>query len=452
MKSIKRCQHIITLFLLLFIAGMAALVIKINRQAPFYMMNSEHHELGMVYDRNGGVLYDGLGQGEYEDNYFIDVGNLIGDDEGLMDNTLVAANIEKLNNYSFSAGLVREGGHAALYTTLDHDVNRQVYNAYQGAKGCAVAYNYITGEILVCTSLPSIDVTKGYGNVDELESGTLMSKALYKTVPGSTQKIPTVISALEIMGYEKLFSKSYYCGGNYVNQTGGVIDCHQAYGHGQLNVQEAVENSCNPWFAQLVEDPDMPLDSIIKKYRKLGYSVNEDKDEYFDIDGIQCEKASTILSDPHEFSTQWGCIGQGETLVSPIQLMMWESAIANGTGKMTMPHIISKVTNVYGEVTETAHTTYSKEIFSPQTASTVKQMLLTNGSNHYMESIGHYSIGIKSGTAQVKDGAEENALLAGFVDDPAHPIAFCVVLENKYSTPVSAEDITRVILSNLCSE
>ena len=82
MKSIRRCQHIITLFLLIFIAGMAALVIKINREAPFYMMNSDHHELGMVYDRNGDVLFDGQGTGQYADNYFLDVGNLIGDDKG----------------------------------------------------------------------------------------------------------------------------------------------------------------------------------------------------------------------------------------------------------------------------------------------------------------------------------------------------------------------------------
>ena len=132
MKSIRRCQSIITLFLVLFIAGMTVLVVKINREAPFYMMHSGKHELGMVYDRNGDVLFDGLGQGTYEDNHFIDIGNIIGDDKGQMNNTLVAQNIDKLNNYSFSAGLVREGGKAAIYTTLDHAANRAVYNALRG--------------------------------------------------------------------------------------------------------------------------------------------------------------------------------------------------------------------------------------------------------------------------------------------------------------------------------
>lgn len=430
---------------------MIALVIKINREASFYMMNSDDRRLGMVYDRNGDTLFDGTGRGQYPDNYFIDVGNLIGDDRGQMENTLVAQNLDDLNNYSFSSGLVESGGKAAIYTTLDHTANRAVYNAYMGAKGCAVAYNYKTGELLVCTSLPSLDVTKGYANIADMESGTLISKAMSGTVPGSTQKVSTVISALEIMGRERLFSKSYSCSGQYVNSTGKTIDCHQSGGHGEQNIQQAIENSCNPFFAQLIEDADMPLERVKSEYTELGYAINGSAMEYFDIDGIQCERASTTLTDSGDFNTQWGCIGQGDTLVSPMQLMMWQSAIANGTGKMTMPHLIAKVTDVNGRIKRTADTDFSKQIFSPSTASTVKQMLKTNGANHYAWSVPGYDIGIKSGTAQVKNGAEENALLVGFVDDPAHPIAFCVLLENKYSTPVTAEQILTTMLNSLCA-
>lgn len=451
MKSIKRCQHIITLFLSIFLVGMVVLVVKINREASFYMMNSDDHRLGMVYDRKGDVLFDGSGRGEYPDGYFIDVGNLIGDDKGQMENTLVANNIDYLNNYSFSVGLVDKGGKAAIYTTLDHEANRAVYDSYMGAKGCAVAYNYKTGELLVCTSLPSLDVTRGYDNLENMESGTLMSKAMYRTVPGSTQKISTLISAIEIMGRERLFSKSYNCSGSFMNAEGKKIDCHQEWGHGDQNIQEALENSCNPFFAQLIQDSDMPLERIKSQYTKLGYAINGDELKYFDIDGIQCERASTTLTDTGDFITQWGCMGQGDTLVSPIQLMMWESAIANGTGKMTMPHLISKVTDVSGKVKKSADTEFSKQLFNPSTATTVKQMMKTNGANHYAWSVPGYDIGIKSGTAQVKEGEEENALLVGFVDDPAHPIAFCVVLENKYSTPVSAEQILTTMLNNLCA-
>lgn len=449
MKSIKRCQGIISLFLVFFVTGMIALVIKIQREASFYMMHSDSHELGMVYDRNGDVLFDGSGNGEYEDNYFIDVGNLIGDDKGQMTNTLVAQNLEKLNNYSFSAGLVREGGKAAIYTTLDHKANRTVYNAFGNQDGCAVAYNYKTGEILICTSLPSLDVTKGYENISDFKSGTLISKTLYGTVPGSTQKVSTVIAALEIMGADTLFSKSFSCSGTYLNKGGNNIDCHNAYGHGTQNIQQAVENSCNPFFAQLIEDEDLPLSQVKKIYEKLGYAVNEDEEEYFDIDGIRCQKASTTLNDPYEFKTQWGCIGQGDTLVSPIQLMMWQSAIANESGEMTIPHLIDHTTDVYGKINDDAKTQFSDRLFSDDTAETVKQILLTNGENHYANLITGYKLGVKSGTAQVNEGNTENSLLVGFVDDPDLPVAFCILIEDKNNTSLKTENIAQVMLDAL---
>ena len=73
---------------------------------------------------------------------------------------------------------------------------------------CAVAYDYKTGEILVCTSLPSLDVTKGYSGIADFETGTLISKVMYGTVPGSTQKVSTLLSAFQIMGRHKLFPKT----------------------------------------------------------------------------------------------------------------------------------------------------------------------------------------------------------------------------------------------------
>lgn len=449
MKSIRRTQHIITMIVFLFIAGMALLVYKINREASFYMMNSDERSLGNVYDRSGDVLFDGSGDGSYPDNYFIDVGNLIGDDKGQMSNTLVARNIEKLNNYSFAGGLIDKGGKAAIYTTLDHNANRAVYNAYGYMEGCVTAYNYKTGEILVCTSLPSIDVTKGYADIESFKSGTLISKNLYGTVPGSTQKVSTLISAIEIMGSNKLLSKSFTCNGKYTNKTGDDIDCHNIYGHGTQNIQEALENSCNPFFAQLIEDADLPLDRLKAQYGKLGYALNGAEPDYISIDGIECETASTTLENSYEFKTQWGCIGQGDTLVSPVQLMMWQSAIANGTGRMTMPYLIDHVTDVKGNITEQAKPRFSRQLFTENTASTMKQLLLTNGADRYTYSISGYKIAVKSGTAQVDDGDTENSLLIGFVDDPEFPIAFCILIENKNSGSLTTEQIAQVLLDNL---
>ena len=41
MKSIRRCQHIISFIIVMFIIGMIILVLKIYNEANFYMMNSD---------------------------------------------------------------------------------------------------------------------------------------------------------------------------------------------------------------------------------------------------------------------------------------------------------------------------------------------------------------------------------------------------------------------------
>lgn len=446
MKSLKRGRNLITLMMLIFLIGMVALIVKIQMEASFYISNSGSRDLGYIYDCNGNIIFDDNAKdGDYPDGYFKDVGSLIGDAGGQMTNTLVANNLERLSNYSFTKGITRRGGKAAIYTTLDHSVNEQVYSAFGGKDGCAIAYNYKTGEIFVCVSRPNVDPLKGY---DDLEEGSLLCKAFYRTVPGSTQKVSTLIAAIETMGMDKLSEKSFSCEGSYRNQTGEDIICHNSYGHGTQNIREAFQNSCNPFFAQLVEDSDWKLSDIEEIYKRLGYSVNGSENGTFDVNGITVQKASTELIDKYEFNTQWGCIGQGMTLVSPCQMMMWQSAIANESGKSTIPHLIEHVTNVSGRTIETSQTSYSEQLFSASTASDVKEIMLENGQN-YSDTIPGYTIGVKSGTAQVKDGAEENSLLTGFVDDDDFPIAFAVLIENRQQGEVTTDSIVYTILSNL---
>ena len=128
--------------------------------------------------------------------------------------------------------------------------------------------------------------------------------------------------------------------------------------------------------------------------------------------------------------------------------MMWQSAIANESGKSTMPYLIDHVTNVNGRTVESASVNYSEQLFSSQTASEVKEIMLENGLN-YTGKIPGYTLGVKSGTAQVKNGEEENSLLTGFVDDKDFPIAFAILIENRESYDVSTEHIASVILDSL---
>ena len=452
MKSIRRGQHLITLMLLVFLAAFAFLIYRLQSEAGYYISQSGDAPLGLVYDREGDVLFDANADAAtYGADHFLDVGNLIGDDSRQMTNTLVAQNKDLLANFSFLLG-EQEHGKAAIYCTLDHAANRKVYNAFGAKNGCAVAYNYVTGEIYICLSKPSVNILNHYSDLDTLENGSLLCSVFYPTVPGSTQKISTTIAALESMGYEKLSAKRFSCTGSYTNLTGEVIKCHHSSGHGEQDVTAAFANSCNPFFAQLVEDMDWTLADIADTYRDMGYRVNgEGEQTYLDVNGIRAYTASTDLTDKREFNTQWSCMGQGTTLVSPLQMMTWQSAIANTTGIATMPYLIDHVTDVQGKAGTRTQTSHGSRMFTAESAGYVRQIMLDNGTKNYSSLLPGTDVGVKSGTAQVENGDKENSLLTGFVDDPAFPVAFCIVIEDRVSGEVSTSDIASVLLQELRS-
>lgn len=452
MKSLLRGKHLVGLMLALFMVGMLVLIIKIQREASFYITQSGHAYYGMVYDRTGEVLFDGIkGYTGYPAGQFADVGPLIGDTSGQMTNTLVAKNLELLNNYSFTIGVDAEDGDAAITTSLDHAANQKVFNAFGKKNGSAIAYNYLTGEIYVCVSKPCINIAQGYADIAKLPSGSLLCKPFYRTVPGSTQKVSCLAAAIESLGKDRLYGLDYTCTGSFVNAEGDAVKCHKSAGHGKETIVEAFANSCNPFFAQLIQN-NLPLPDIRKTFAAMGYALNGAPATALTIDGISSETASTTLTDTNNFATQWGCIGQGETMVSPCQLMLWQSAIANKSGISTQPYLISKACNVSGKTTQTAKTTYSEQLFGASTASLIYDIMVENGTKNYASKLKGYTVGVKSGTAQVKNGKEENSLLVGFDTDPKHPIAFCVVIENRKSGELSTDKLAKTLLDAIVLE
>ena len=454
--SMRRAGKWTALLLAGFLAALVYLGYTLISKAPLYMAKSGKTTYGIVCDRNGDVLFDGSQPlTNYVPGQFADVGNLIGDTSGQMSNTIVAKHLPELANYSFTYG--NEAGSASLTTTLSHAANRAVYYAFGEKNGAAIAYNWKTGEILVCVSRPCVDIAQGYDNLDNMAPGSLLCKAFLPTVPGSTQKVSTLLAAYESAGVQAVNSLEYTCEGKWTNAGGDTINCHQIYGHGTQNLLQGFENSCNPYFAQLVQSGIVPLSSIIGTYTRMGYSVNGQKANPLNLDGITINPASTKLSDPQNFETQWGALGQGKTLVSPYQLMLWQGAIANGTGSAVQPYLIRQKTSPTGETVDIAFHSSTPQMFTPAAAQGVKEIETQNASDHYYVSFDGYNCGCKSGTAQVNDNGREyeNSLLAGFCLDDRAPVAFCILIEERNSWDISTAQIAKVLLDNvsgICNE
>lgn len=449
-KSVLRAGHFTWLLILLFLMALGYLAYTLVTEASYYMAMSGRAEYGIVYDRKGDVLFDGtVPLSDYPDGQFADVGNLIGDTSGQMSNTLVSRNLASLTNYSFMLGNSHQT--ANIRTTLLHSANRAVFEALGDKEGTVIACNWKTGEILVCVSKPCVNIAEGYANIDQMAEGSLLCKAFYPTVPGSTQKVSTLIAAYETCGIETVNSWEYDCAGSWLNEKGQQINCHKEQGHGTQTISQAFRNSCNPFFAQIVQSEQLPLSRIIEVFTQMGYGVNGETAAALNINGITVAAASMTLADDGDFDTQWACLGQGDTLISPCQLMLWQAAIANGTGTAWAPYLIASMTDAEGETVMCGTTGKTEKMFSAETALAVRDVMMENAAVQYTASFGEYACGAKSGTAQVvKDGVEyENALLTGFCMDEDLPIAFSILIEQREAGELTPAALAGVLFHAL---
>ena len=449
-RSMRVAGRVTSLLLAAFLIGLFYLAYVLVSHSPFYMSKSGATGYGTVYDRTGDVLFDGTKPlSSYPAGQFADVGNLIGDASGQMANTLVGRNLSRLANYNFLYG--KEQGQVSLHTTLSHKANKAVYWKLGKKNGTVIACNWKTGELLCCVSKPCVDIAKGYDNIDALPENSLLCKAFYPTVPGSTQKVSTLAAAYEKLGVSAVNQMQFSCTGTWINAKGQAIKCHEAKGHGTQTLTQAFRNSCNPFFAQLVQSAKLPLSAVIETYTRMGYSVNGAKADSMSLDGITIAPASTTLTDAKDFDTQWGCLGQGTTLVSPYQLMLWECAIANGTGTAQKPYLISSRTDVDGKYSPVHSAGKTDSFFSAETAKAIQAVMTENARTQYSYSLGKYTCGVKSGTAQVEQNgkAYENSLLAGFCLDEKCPVAFCVVIEERVNGELTTAQLTKTLLDAL---
>ena len=134
--------------------------------------------------------------------------------------------------------------------------------------------------------------------------------------------------------------------------------------------------------------------------------------------------------------------GQGEIQMSPIHMAMVASMWAND-GTMMQPILVKQVVSPDGEVLYKAEPVEYLQCVDPSTADAVKNMMIDvveSGSAQHGQAPG-YTIGGKTGTAELGDGTVNN-LFIGFIGDPEPRYAIAVVIEGGDTSAVTvARDI-----------
>ena len=372
---------------------------------------------GKLYDTNGTLLMQNTPDGMiFNDDASVRTAlmHITGDKDNNISTGANRAFTDELIGYNLINGvysLNNAGKDVSL--TLDANICATAYEALAGRSGTVGVYNYKTGEILCMVSSPTYDPVDP---PSEPEDGVYINRFTSATfVPGSIFKLVTAAAAIENL--DDAYTWEINCTGSV--SYGGEYAVTDVSAHGTVDLEKALEVSCNCYFGQLAEKlgPD-----LLEKYtEKAGLMTS------YDIDGIKTTEGTFDFPDSG-MNLAWTGIGQWEDMINPCSMMVYMGAIANG-GEATHPNIVKPTTFMGKQIDKI--TTKTTNMIDSTTAASLTEMMDNNVVSHYgSENFPGLSLCAKSGTAEVGDYKEPHAWFAGFLNDDSNPYAFIVLVEN----------------------
>jgi penicillin-binding protein 2 len=268
-----------------------------------------------------------------------------------------------------------------ITTTLDKDFQLLVQKALLGFTGAVVVLEVDTGRVLAMASSPSFDPnvfqTNNYnsqfilGDLVNDPDAPLVNRAAQSSYPlGSVFKLVTAAAALESGLYET--TTTYECTSQFTELDGFVGDdwtyTKELPPSGTLTLLGGIMRSCNPWFYHLGLD----------LYRQMGANYLADMARGFGLGsatgiGDVAETEGSIIDPTTEGAAVQMGIGQGDMLVTPLQVADFIAAIANG-GVLYRPQVIERISDINGnEVFSFAPQVRGTLPVSPETLAALKE-------------------------------------------------------------------------------
>lgn len=221
--------------------------------------------------------------------------------------------------------------------TIDLDLQKYIWDQLGNQTGSVVVLDPDQGKILSLVSKPGYDnnlfvqglTEKRWKELISDPKHPLQNRAIQSGYPpGSVFKL--VISSCALLNNIITPEKRLYCPGKY-RLGRRVFNCWKERGHGWMDMQEAIKQSCDVYFYKLGEK--LGIENISDFAQKYGFE----------------EKTNIILPGENKglipdkqwkkrhFGTKWQggetlntAIGQGYTLVTPIQVARYVVALLNG--------------------------------------------------------------------------------------------------------------------------
>lgn len=359
--------------------------------------------------------------------------------------------------------------------TLSIDIKLQeiAEKAFGERRGALVAIQPKTGEILTLVSMPTFDPNLFIGGIDT-QNWRLLNESIDKPLinrplrgiypPGSTFKPFVALAGLEAGKRLPPFNikdPGYF---SLPNSTHHYRDW-KVGGHGYVDMKRAITISCDTFFYGLAME--LGIDKLTDFVRHFGFG----KESGIDINGENGGLLPTPDWKRRRFKQPWYMgetvivgIGQGYTLVTPLQLAYATSVLAN-EGIAMRPHLVNAITDVKSGTNIAIKPIVNEKItLNANNLEIVKQAMidvtLPGGTAASVGANAGYSIAAKTGTAQVigikqnekydekniNERHRDHALFIAYAPADNPQIAIAAIIENGGHGGSAAGPIVRQVM------
>lgn len=341
-----------------------------------------------------------------------------------------------------------------LTTTLDIGLQEYAYRLMQNKKGGVIAIEPATGEILLKVSSPGYDPqllvglerSENYRNLQKNPNLPLFDRTVTATYPpGSIFK--TIQGLIGLQEGVITPATTYECHhGNSFN--GQFMKCHAHLS--PLDLKAGIQNSCNPYFVNVFRRvlENSKYTNVREAYGKWRDYVLE-----FGLGQRICpdfmnESAGSIPTQAYYdkiFRTQnWYytyimslSIGQGELLITPLQMANIVTCIAN-RGYYITPHIVRPMDEAHQQLLQ-RHDLRIKKAYFEVIADAMENAV--KGGTARVAACDSVTVCGKTGTIQNPHGLDHSAFFA-FAPKDNPKIAILVYVENgewgaSYGAPIA---------------
>lgn len=233
-----------------------------------------------------------------------------------------------------------------LQLSIDLDLQAVAELAMEGRRGAVVALDPRDGEVFAMVSRPTFDPNKFTGRIRSKDwkeildnpYNPMLNRAIQaQLAPGSTFKPIMALAGLETGTIDD--ATKFHCPGG-ASFYGHYFSCHKKSGHGGVNVHQAIAASCDVFFYNVGNK--MGIDRIYEYAHMAGLGERTGVDLPNEAKGLVPStewKQRTARQKWYAGETISVSIGQGATVVTPLQLAAAIGGLATG-GVWQRPHVI----------------------------------------------------------------------------------------------------------------